>query len=74
VIVNNAGAGSYGPLEFAKEGTIDLQFNVNVRDHQSQARAPSSGRWWDRRGKDLMALRRSVPIGEYLSTIASNFA
>jgi len=25
-------------------------------------------------GKDLMALRRSVPIEEYLSTIAANFA
>src|SRR5258705_8711327 len=31
VVVNNAGAGSYGPLEFAEEGTIDWQFNVNVR-------------------------------------------
>ena len=31
VVVNNAGAGSYGPLEFAEEGTIDWQFDVNVR-------------------------------------------
>ena len=31
VIVNNAGAGSYGPLEFAEESTIDWQFDVNVR-------------------------------------------
>jgi NAD(P)-dependent dehydrogenase (short-subunit alcohol dehydrogenase family) len=30
-IVNNAGAGSYGPLEFAEERTIDWQFDVNVR-------------------------------------------
>ena len=31
VVVNNAGVGSYGPLEFAEEDTIDWQFNVNVR-------------------------------------------
>ena len=31
VVVNNAGAGSYGPLEFAKESTIDWQFALNVR-------------------------------------------
>jgi NAD(P)-dependent dehydrogenase (short-subunit alcohol dehydrogenase family) len=31
VVVNSAGAGSYGPLEFAEEGTIDWQFAVNVR-------------------------------------------
>jgi NAD(P)-dependent dehydrogenase (short-subunit alcohol dehydrogenase family) len=31
VVVNNAGAGSYGPLEFAAEETIDWQFQVNVR-------------------------------------------
>ena len=31
VVVNNAGAGSYGPLEFAEEETIDWQFAVNVR-------------------------------------------
>ncbi|HTJ92880.1 MAG TPA: SDR family NAD(P)-dependent oxidoreductase, partial [Pararobbsia sp.] len=31
VVVNNAGAGSYGPLEFAREHTIDWQFAVNVR-------------------------------------------
>jgi NAD(P)-dependent dehydrogenase (short-subunit alcohol dehydrogenase family) len=31
VIVNNAGAGSYGPLEFAEESTIDWQFALNVR-------------------------------------------
>ncbi|HWZ58424.1 MAG TPA: SDR family oxidoreductase [Gemmatimonadaceae bacterium] len=31
VVVNNAGAGSYGPLEFAEEGTIDWQFALNVR-------------------------------------------
>jgi NAD(P)-dependent dehydrogenase (short-subunit alcohol dehydrogenase family) len=31
VVVNNAGAGSYGPLEFAEEQTIDWQFAVNVR-------------------------------------------
>jgi NAD(P)-dependent dehydrogenase (short-subunit alcohol dehydrogenase family) len=31
VVVNNAGAGSYGPLEFAEERTIDWQFAVNVR-------------------------------------------
>jgi NAD(P)-dependent dehydrogenase (short-subunit alcohol dehydrogenase family) len=31
VVVNNAGAGSYGPLEFAHEDTIDWQFAVNVR-------------------------------------------
>jgi len=31
VVVNNAGAGSYGPLEFAKEETIDWQFALNVR-------------------------------------------
>src|SRR5260370_41468787 len=31
VVVNNAGAGSYGPLEFAKESTIDSQFALNVR-------------------------------------------
>ena len=31
VVVNNAGAGAYGPLEFAKESTIDWQFSLNVR-------------------------------------------
>ncbi len=31
VVVNNAGAGSYGPLEFAAEETIDWQFQLNVR-------------------------------------------
>ena len=31
VVVNNAGAGSYGPLEFAEESTIDWQFALNVR-------------------------------------------
>jgi NAD(P)-dependent dehydrogenase (short-subunit alcohol dehydrogenase family) len=31
VVVNNAGAGAYGPLEFAEEQTIDWQFAVNVR-------------------------------------------
>jgi NAD(P)-dependent dehydrogenase (short-subunit alcohol dehydrogenase family) len=31
IVVNNAGAGSYGPLEFAKEETIDWQFTLNVR-------------------------------------------
>jgi NAD(P)-dependent dehydrogenase (short-subunit alcohol dehydrogenase family) len=31
VVVNNAGAGSYGPLEFAREETIDWQFALNVR-------------------------------------------
>ncbi|WP_338874364.1 SDR family oxidoreductase [Spirosoma sp. SC4-14] len=31
VVVNNAGIGAYGPLEFADETTIDWQFAVNVR-------------------------------------------
>src|SRR5260370_26132424 len=31
VVVNNAGAGAYGPLEFAEESTIDWQFALNVR-------------------------------------------
>ncbi|WP_219834145.1 SDR family oxidoreductase [Paenibacillus sp. R14(2021)] len=31
VVVNNAGMGSYGALELAKEDTIDWQFAVNVR-------------------------------------------
>ncbi|MVM34615.1 SDR family NAD(P)-dependent oxidoreductase [Spirosoma sp. HMF4905] len=31
VVVNNAGMGTYGPLEFANESTIDWQFGVNVR-------------------------------------------
>jgi NAD(P)-dependent dehydrogenase (short-subunit alcohol dehydrogenase family) len=31
VVVNNAGVGVYGPLEFADESTIDWQFAVNVR-------------------------------------------
>src|SRR5712664_883584 len=31
VVVNNAGAGSYRPLEFAEERTIDWQFALNVR-------------------------------------------
>lgn len=31
VVVNNAGAGAYGPLEFAEESTIDWQFSLNVR-------------------------------------------
>ncbi|WP_042162513.1 SDR family NAD(P)-dependent oxidoreductase [Paenibacillus gorillae] len=31
VVVNNAGLGSYGPLELAEESTIDWQLSVNVR-------------------------------------------
>ncbi|WP_078381895.1 SDR family oxidoreductase [Sutcliffiella halmapala] len=31
VVVNNAGLGSYGPLELATEETIDWQFAVNTR-------------------------------------------
>ena len=31
VVVNNAGLGAYGALEFASEETIDWQFAVNVR-------------------------------------------
>src|ERR1700722_17345007 len=31
VVVNNAGAGAFGPLELADEDTIDWQFAVNVR-------------------------------------------
>ncbi|NBD25230.1 SDR family oxidoreductase [Paenibacillus glycinis] len=31
VVVNNAGMGSYGPLELAEEDTIDWQFAVNTR-------------------------------------------
>lgn len=31
VVVNNAGAGAYGPLELADEETIDWQFDLNVR-------------------------------------------
>ncbi|WP_343672207.1 SDR family oxidoreductase [Chitinophaga sp.] len=31
VVVNNAGVGAYGPLEFAADQTIDWQFNVNVK-------------------------------------------
>lgn len=30
-VVNNAGAGAYGPLELAEEATIDWQYAVNVR-------------------------------------------
>lgn len=39
VVVNNAGVGSYGPLEFAKESTIDLQLAVNVRGPVNVMRA-----------------------------------
>lgn len=39
VVVNNAGAGAYGPLEFAEERTIDWQFAVNVRGAISMIRA-----------------------------------
>lgn len=31
VVVNNAGVGAYGPLEFASQEVIDWQFDVNVR-------------------------------------------
>nr|WP_208543897.1 SDR family NAD(P)-dependent oxidoreductase [Paenibacillus protaetiae] len=31
VVVNNAGMGTYGPLELAKEHDIDWQFAVNTR-------------------------------------------
>jgi NAD(P)-dependent dehydrogenase (short-subunit alcohol dehydrogenase family) len=39
VVVNNAGAGSYGPLEFATEETIDWQFQLNVRGPINAMRA-----------------------------------
>ncbi|WP_168121758.1 SDR family oxidoreductase [Paenibacillus sp. HB172176] len=31
VVINNAGMGAYGPLEFAEEDAIDWQFAVNTR-------------------------------------------
>jgi NAD(P)-dependent dehydrogenase (short-subunit alcohol dehydrogenase family) len=39
VVVNNAGVGVYGPLEFADESTIDWQFAVNVRGPVNVIRA-----------------------------------
>ena len=39
VVVNNAGFGAYGPLEFAEESTIDKQFAVNVRGSINVIRA-----------------------------------
>ena len=39
VVVNNAGVGVYGPLEFADESTIDWQFAVNVRGPVNMIRA-----------------------------------
>lgn len=39
VVLNNAGIGSYGPLEFAEESTIDRIFQVNVRGPLNVIRA-----------------------------------
>lgn len=39
VVVNNAGLGTYGPLELAEESTIDWQFAVNVRGAINVTRA-----------------------------------
>ncbi|KAA2241491.1 SDR family oxidoreductase [Chitinophaga agrisoli] len=39
VVVNNAGMGTYGPLEFAEESAIDWQFAVNVRGAINVTRA-----------------------------------
>ncbi|GFE82752.1 short-chain dehydrogenase [Steroidobacter agaridevorans] len=68
VVVNNAGAGSYGPLEFASEETIDWQFRLNVRGPINVMRAFLPHFRARRRGmfiniSSFMGLTTVVPTG-----------
>lgn len=68
VVINNAGVGAYGPLEFASEDTINWQFNVNVKGpiHVIQAflphfRAQKSGMFINI--SSFMGITTAVPVG-----------
>jgi NAD(P)-dependent dehydrogenase (short-subunit alcohol dehydrogenase family) len=68
VVVNNAGIGVYGPLEFADESTIDWQFAVNVRGPINiiraflpHFRASKSGMFVNI--SSLMGVTTATPIG-----------
>ena len=68
VVVNNAGVGVYGPLEFADENTIDWQFAVNVRGPVNiiraflpHFRANKSGMFINI--SSLMGITTATPVG-----------
>ncbi|GAB2889500.1 SDR family NAD(P)-dependent oxidoreductase [Paraburkholderia jirisanensis] len=68
VVVNNAGVGAYGPLEFASEETIDWQFAVNVRGPINVIRAFLPHMRAQKRGKiinisSFMGVTTAVPTG-----------
>lgn len=68
IVINNAGVGAYGPLEFATEQTINWQFNVNVKGpiHVIQAflphfRARQAGMFINI--SSFMGVTTAVPVG-----------
>jgi NAD(P)-dependent dehydrogenase (short-subunit alcohol dehydrogenase family) len=68
IVINNAGVGAYGPLEFATEDTVNWQFNVNVKGpiHVIQAflphfRAQKKGMFINI--SSFMGITTAVPIG-----------
>jgi len=68
VVVNNAGLGVYGPLEFAEESVVDWQFAVNVRGPINVIRAFLPHFRANRGGmfiniSSLMGVTTAVPIG-----------
>jgi NAD(P)-dependent dehydrogenase (short-subunit alcohol dehydrogenase family) len=68
VVVNNAGLGVYGPLEFADESTIDWQFAVNVRGPINIIRAFLPHFRANRSGmfiniSSLMGVTTATPVG-----------
>lgn len=68
VVVNNAGVGAYGPLEFASEDTIDWQLAVNVRGPLNVIRAFLPHLREQKRGKvinvsSFMGVTTAVPTG-----------
>jgi NAD(P)-dependent dehydrogenase (short-subunit alcohol dehydrogenase family) len=68
VVVNNAGAGTYGALELAKEETIDWQFATNVRGPINVIRAFLPHFRAQKGGKfinisSFMGVTTAVPVG-----------
>ncbi|OLQ38376.1 short-chain dehydrogenase [Oenococcus oeni] len=68
VVVNNAGMGTYGPLELAKEETIDWQFAVNVKGPINVIRAFLPHFRANRAGmfiniSSFMGITTTVPLG-----------